>query len=133
MASHNMQELVDGWLGYQRAADANGAGPENLFWAVSEVLDLTYDNPQALWDFILKTLEDPRSDEVMPVFAAGPVEDLLAKYGPDFIDRVEAEAHRNRRFASLLGGVWQKTMSDDIWRRVQCVWDRSGWDGIPAA
>jgi hypothetical protein len=47
------------------------------------------------------------------------------------IERVETEARSNPLFAKLLGGVWQNEMPDHIWRRVQAVWDRRGWDGIP--
>ncbi|HUV96794.1 MAG TPA: hypothetical protein VMV98_04925, partial [Acidobacteriaceae bacterium] len=58
-------------------------------------------------------------------------EDLLAKHCEIFIDRVEAEARKDPRFAKLLGGVWQNKMSDAVWKRVQAAWDRRGWDGIP--
>lgn len=26
---------------------------------------------------------------------------------------------------------WQYAMSEAIWSRVQAVWDRRGWDGVP--
>ena len=55
----------------------------------------------------------------------------MAKNGERFINRVEAEARKNPMFAKLLGGVWKNRMTDDIWLRVQAVWDRRGWDGIP--
>ena len=133
MTTHTTEQLVDGWLTYQHASDESGIGPENLLSAESEVMDLTYDDPEALWRFIVCAIRDRRSDEVQvrEVLAAGPLEDLLTKSGPNFIDRVEAEARTNPRFASLLGGVWQNSMSDDIWDRVRKVWDRRGWDGIP--
>ena len=67
------------------------------------------------------------------MLSAGPLEDLLAYHGHLIIDRVEAEARRKPLFAKLLGGVWQNIMPDDIWTRVQAVWDRRGWDGIPEA
>jgi hypothetical protein len=47
------------------------------------------------------------------------LEDLLAVYGPQFIERVELEAERNARFNHLLGGVWQNEMPQEIWARVQ--------------
>ena len=53
------------------------------------------------------------------VLAAGPLEDFLGIYGPDYIDRVEAEARRDRRLAWALGEVWGWTMTDDVWARVQ--------------
>ncbi len=57
------------------------------------------------------------------------MEQLLGRYGAKFIDRVETQARVDPKFAKLLGGVWQSTMSPDIWSRVQAVWDRRGWNG----
>jgi len=59
------------------------------------------------------------------------IEDLLSMHGDKFIDRIEAEARTDPSFAKLLGGVWKSQMSDQLWERVQAVWDRRGWDGIP--
>jgi hypothetical protein len=58
------------------------------------------------------------------------VEDLLSQHGPSFIDRVEHEARSNPKFAYLLGGVWRLEITDEVWQRVQKVWDRRGWDGL---
>jgi hypothetical protein len=55
----------------------------------------------------------------------------LAKHGDSFIDRIETQARFDSKFAKLLGGVWKNRMSDANWNRLQAVWDRSGWDGIP--
>nr|WP_156089043.1 hypothetical protein [Paucibacter sp. KBW04] len=48
-----------------------------------------------------------------------------------FIERVEQLARQDPVFAWTLGVVWQCQMTDEIWARVQQVWDRRGWDGIP--
>ena len=45
---------------------------------------------------------------------------------PDPLARKYPNAGRER-------GVWQNTMPDEIWARIQAVWDRRGWDGIPEA
>lgn len=61
------------------------------------------------------------------------MENLLSYHGADFIDRVEAQARSNPQFAYFLGGVWRDEMTDEVWARVQAVWERRGWDGIPPA
>jgi len=71
-----------------------------------------------------------QSPRIQEVLSAGPLEDLLGRYSPEFIDRVEEQARMDPSFAHLLGGVWKDTMSDDIWLRVQAVWKRTGWDGV---
>ena len=90
-------------------------------------------SPEDTWEIILGILAQAPSDRALGSLAAGPLEDLLSRHGPSIIERVEREAHHNPAFASLLGGVWQHTMPDEIWARVTTVWDRRGWDGIPEA
>lgn len=94
--------------------------------------DWTIDHhPEHAWEAIVAATHDERLPMFMATFAAGPLEDLLSQQGARFIDRVEAEAAINPIFASLLGGVWQFQMSDEVWARVRAAWDRRGWDGIP--
>ena len=72
-----------------------------------------------------------QSTETMQNLSAGEVEDLLGRHGSEMISLVEAEAQRDPSFAKLLGGVWKNNMTDEVWSRLQAVWDRRGWDGIP--
>jgi len=43
---------------------------------------------------------------------------LLGRFGALAIDWVEARAATDHRFRRVLRGVWQHTMSDEIWARV---------------
>jgi hypothetical protein len=83
---------------------------------------MTHERPEDGRAFILEVLASDNSTPVVESLSAGPLEDLLTYHGATLIDRVEAEARRNPKFASLLGGVWKNAMSDDTWRRVQGVW-----------
>lgn len=98
-------------------------------WASSKVIDLALEQPEELWDFILEVLKRDPPDDVIEVLAAGPLEDYIAKLGERVIERVEQQAAGDPKFRNLLGVVWRNSMSDDVWRRVQACWDRSGWDG----
>ncbi|WP_443018846.1 DUF6869 domain-containing protein [Sphingomonas sp. 2R-10] len=51
--------------------------------------------------------------------AAGPLENLLAEHGIDFIESVEVEARQDRRMLWTVGCVWRNSMSEDVWIRVQ--------------
>jgi hypothetical protein len=86
---------------------------------------------EELWQLIVKIHERDQSIAIQQVLSAGPIENLLSKFGDLYIDRVEEKARKDPSFAKLLGGVWQHTMTDEIWLRLQAVWDRRGWDGIP--
>ena len=83
---------------------------------------LAREEPEVGWSVILAILEridaEP-SSRLFQVLAAGPLEDLLSHHGSALVDRVEAEAQRNPRFNLLLGGVWQNTMTEQVWSRVQ--------------
>jgi hypothetical protein len=98
-------------------------------WA-TDTYDYLYEDPETLWLLILAIHRKDHSPRVQELLSAGMVEDLLAMHGDKFIDRVEAEAQEDPSFAKLLGGVWKNQMSDQLWARVQAVWDRRGWDGI---
>ena len=127
-----LPQLLDEWHRWAEwvsdpGRDANQSaeliGWNEFDWAV-------HDYPELAWQAICEALGQQRMANHLPVLAAGPREDLLSLHGKQFIDRVESEAKRNPRFAWLLGGVWKHEMSEQIWNRVQAVWDRAGWDGI---
>ena len=90
--------------------------------------DLLEDAPEKLWLLMLTVHSKDQSPRLQALLSAGPLEDLLGRHGVHFIDRVEEEARKDPSFAKLLGGVWQSTMSEDIWTRVQAICNRRGWD-----
>ena len=92
---------------------------------------MEYQEPETLWLLILEIHRKDKSAAVQQVLSAGPIENLLAIHGESFIERVEVEARQDPAFAKVLGGVWNNRINDTIWTRMQAVWDRKGWDGIP--
>ena len=69
---------------------------------------------------------DPEQ-KFVEVFAAGPVEDLLAHHGPNVIDRIIEKARVDPTFAHVLGGVWQNSMLDEVWERVKVARVTTKW------
>ena len=96
-------------------------------WAKERIMDITDDTPEALWDIVLAVLRRNPPVEVIEILAAGPLEDFLARCGETVIEQVEYQAEREPRFRSLLGGVWQNRMSDEVWARVCACRDTSEW------
>ena len=116
-----LNRVVDAWIAGHEAEDVTPECQRN-WWAVSQVMDWVLDREaELLWAFILIAYKRNISDRVVSVLAAGPLEDLLAKHGPIYIERVEQLARQDETFNSLLGGVWQNTMSNEVWERVQAV------------
>lgn len=104
---------------------------DDAFWAFQHMYDLIHEQPQVAFVLIVEILVRDQSREVIQLLSAGPLEDLLAAHGSEFISRVEEEAERNPSFRNLLGGVWKNSMPESVWTKVQEIWDRRGWDGIP--
>jgi hypothetical protein len=129
MTQDTVAELAEAWIRYWRAPENS---PEREDFDLSmKFHDIEYHQPEILWAMILAIHTRDQSVHIREVLSAGPLENLLALHGEQFIDRVESEARRDPSFAKLLGGVWKNRMSDAVWQRVQAVWDRRGWDGIP--
>ena len=84
------------------------------------------DTPELVWNAILEILKHELTDDQKSLLAAGPLENLLAKHGSAFIERVEREAKVNAKLNDLLGGVWRQDMPDEIWRRIESV-RRTAW------
>lgn len=98
-------------------------------WVDDFEYDVVYEKPDLAIDLVLEILKLKPDNQTREVLAAGMLEQTLADHGSNIIDRVEYLSKSKPDFANLLGGVWKNSMSDDIWVRVQSVWDRKGWDG----
>jgi hypothetical protein len=108
--AHDADELATEWLAKsQREVGQRYSGLD----------DAAHRDPEVAWATIVKIVAHTLTGEQLAFLAAGPLEVLLSQHGPAFIDRVEHEAAKNRRFDNLLGGVWKLGMSDDVWQRVQ--------------
>lgn len=102
-----------------------------LFWTHERTQYLVSYLPHRAWRLILLIWSMDQSVETMQSLSAGEIEDLLTRNGTEIISVVENEARSNPSVAKLLGGVWKNRMTDEVWTRLQNVWDRRGWDGIP--
>ena len=123
------ESLLAAWIRYE--TEPLRANREADFWAVAAIDDLIYEKPKDAWSLILSLLQSEKLGDFVEVLSAGHLEDLLSRHGVSFIDTIEQEARVNPNLAFALGGVWQNGMSDEIYTRVQAVWNRSGWDGNP--
>ena len=121
MDETDLNQIVDAWIA---AEGAERSSPEHQsnWWAVEQVMDWALEREgELLWRFITTAYQRQLSDKLISLLAAGPLEDLLAKQGPEFIERVEELARKDPRFNNLLGGVWRNTMTDEVWQRVQAA------------
>ena len=123
----NIETLAEKWIA---AAEFDGKPPSDNHWAIDYVIELPYDKKfNELWLFIKHAYKKDISNEIIEMLAAGPMEDLLSYAGESYIQEIEDLARKDPKFASLLGGVWESSMSGEVWKRIQKFADKSGWDG----
>jgi len=108
------------WLIYEKGEKNCNSFRSDEFDRVSDVvLNLPFDQPELAWDFIQSACGKTSDPLLLGSLAAGPLEDLLAQHGEDFIDRVEAVAARDECFRELLNGVWRSTIPEIVWKRIE--------------
>lgn len=89
-------------------------------WATELMVHLTEDEPGVAWDLIVDLVERAPDDDALGWVAAGPLEGLLCKHGPDFIDPVEVLARDDERFRKCLAGVGGLgEMEPDVYARMR--------------
>ncbi len=125
---NHTNEIAKAWVKLQNAP-SNSKAHEELFWSHAAVEQLIGKDPKKAFDLILRILRIDSSTKILANLSAGPLENLLVYHGNTVIDEIEAEASRSAIFRKLLGGVWKRSMADDVWNRVLFIADRRGWDG----
>jgi hypothetical protein len=101
------EKLLASWFAYKQTN-----------WASDAVCDLTYHDPNRLWTIIKALVAAAPDENDLSYIGAGPLEDLLSRYGERFIELIEQQAAVDEKFRFCLAGVWQRRMSDELWRRV---------------
>ena len=103
MTDRTAQGIADAYLSHFR--DKSPATE----WALDTLQDFTlHQRWEEVWQVLLAIArgEKELEPEALAYVAAGPLEDIICRAGPEFIDRVEHEAKFNRQFGRLLTGVW---------------------------
>lgn len=124
------EQVASDWITLARYGSRDA--PDDVHDRGWVIYDLAYSDPELAWRAILEVVlryseADLFSEEMTEVkriignTAAGPLEDLLAEHGPAFVDAIEAKSRQDRRVFWMLGCVWQNSMTDEVWARVQCA------------
>jgi hypothetical protein len=100
--------LAKAWL--ESWATDPASYDENTSWITVAEAD-----PELCFEVILEALgmvQVKKDDSKFQTLAAGPLEQLLADHGLQFIERIERLAESNAGFKLLLG-VWRNSMPED--------------------
>lgn len=112
-------------------------------WSHECLSTIEDDDPELLMSFVMAAADACRSVQDIAFLAAGPVENLIIRFGPQVIDRIERLATASAKFTYLLSGVWGGSHADpEVWARVGRLVGlgaridndgRGPWDGRPVS
>jgi len=127
-AKDERSQLAKAWIALQTTPRSS---PEYnaLFWSFEQTYNLVRKDPDEAWKLILIIWSFDQSQLTRQGLCAGPIEELLCYHGEYILPHIEKQAKADPSFAKLLGGLWQNTISDAIWNRLQDVWIAP--DGLP--
>jgi hypothetical protein len=120
MPTDQIEALVAAWLEFEHTPEESPKW-ESRRSVVFEFDELCTSNPEVAWNAILAIAERESDENILGYLAAGPLEDLLSRHGELLIDRVEQQARTDARFRSVLRGLYQLFMTDEVWQRVQAA------------
>jgi hypothetical protein len=90
-------------------------------WALTDLIESKLDPDKAL-GVILGIMALDNKGEQFSRLGAGPLEDFLNEFGPEYIDVIEQLAAKNPRFKTVLEHVWQTAEMDvGVWKRVEKI------------
>lgn len=113
-------KLIQSWIEFQRTQDSN------LEWSNDDFIDLANEEPEVAWECILGVIETEHTDETLSSLAEGPMEDILAEHGSQFIDRIESTAKENIVFARLIKHVWVEGISSQVQNKIRTIQSKYG-------
>lgn len=113
-------QLIVDWIRLQNEYAAKK--PLNrLLWAHAALDEVCDRDPERCWQLIERILEHDSSDFIIGNLAAGPLEDLLCRHGPQVIEAIERAALNCQKIRVLLSGVWRNVIDEDVWDRIQTL------------
>jgi hypothetical protein len=116
----DLEKLIDGWIRLQYT-HVERKPVDDLLWAHTVLDEVCDRNPTECLRIISLILARDPSDVIAGNLAAGPLEDLLSRWGPAVIEAVEAEARSVPQFRKMLGGLWRNVIREDVWDRIQAL------------
>lgn len=116
-----MEELVDTWIvATERSRLEPGRAADN--WAIQEVLDMHLrDDHEEIWKIILSITSATDSEWVLDCLGAGPLEDLLIKHAPEYIERISIEAGASPKFKRALASVWLDENDTPLYKSIYSI------------
>lgn len=122
-----IDEVSSAWIVYQREqikAESNSqlsVEQERVWPLYSKLLDWSKSDPEATWACIVAIWNriDHENLDIIAVLGAGELEELLCNFGDDYFPLIEKFCEVEPDFKTVLRMVWQSSMSQELWQKVQ--------------
>ena len=120
MEAENVLRIAKEWI-YEIGAD-NSAEGEIIESKADDIFFMSsFKRPGLCWKLIKAVVEETDDFNVLASLAAGPLEELLAQHGAEYIEEVEKYSANNSKLMTALTGVYRNAMTDDVWARVKAL------------
>jgi len=120
-----LDDLIADWVSYHRELERQGSlandrdvGSQYLE-SIDAIDEMVREDPESGWQAIQVIFSRCENDFQRACLAAGLLEDLLVKHGPEFVARIELAARNDDGFQELLIGVWRNTIENAVWQRIE--------------
>ena len=117
LSEEKWEHLAVEWLQCIKAKKGDDDEPCNKWWQIIINLGL-WGPPDCLWEFT-KLVVSLADDDQLEYIAAGPIEYLLGRAGPEYISVVEVEVENNPKLLRAIKHCNQYRMTDEVWTRIQ--------------
>lgn len=114
--SQERDRLAKTWI-YAQKLGVGTFGYDRHSWAVDQLVDLAFHQPNHLWDLILRILEVDCSEKIVKAIGEGPLEDLMVQHGEAFIDKVEQLAAKSPAFKAAMQNVWIEAGDTPVFKK----------------
>jgi len=121
LTEEHWHKLAENWLRCIREHGYECTHAHCNRWSQIIVNFGMFGTPKELWQFIKRIVAMAESEAEFEIIAAMPIEYLLGRFGPEYIDRVEAEVQTNSRLARAIKDCNQYQMTDEVWERVKAL------------
>jgi hypothetical protein len=113
-------KLINGWIKHaEHGVRSGGQVSDETFWAHEMMSKMCQLDPEAAWEVIQRIVERVDDEAILAFVGSGPLEDLLAQHGSEFVDRVISKIESDKKFAEVASSVWQNVIAADVWMRLQ--------------
>ncbi|ODB92811.1 hypothetical protein A3197_20790 [Candidatus Thiodiazotropha endoloripes] len=114
------ENLIKSFVRYYRY------GQNDDCWAVDEMINISSTDPEKAWELSKRILQVKVEGKEWRSFldnavALGPVENIIVLNSERFLGEILGEARTNPRLRMALASIYESSVGEEIWQKIQVV------------